>query len=143
MPVLIQFASCLIMVGLCVLVIDNMPAQSGLFFSLDGIPIVDALLWISVPLFFGIIFGQAFRYVQTRRTSASLGSIWCAFRRSNHTMLSILISPIVFFTIFQGSSGDGSLLKTSQTLAFSFQNGFFINHLMATILARGRDEFGS
>ncbi len=132
-----QLLLCSFVVATCVFATDSLPA-AGLFFELEGISLSEAMIWVVLPLFAGIILGQAFRYTYARKTAPSLKSIIKGVRNSKHTILSILISPIVFFLVFQASKTS---LETVQTLAFSFQNGFFINHLMAAILARGEAEF--
>ncbi|WP_420011721.1 hypothetical protein [Tateyamaria sp.] len=58
------------------------------------------MIWIAIPLYVGVILGQAFRYTYARKTAPSLVHIVKGVRNSKHTTLSILISPIVFFIVF-------------------------------------------
>lgn len=135
----IQVAVALFVVLVAMTVIELWPS-SGAFGESISISVVEALYLIGLPLAVGIIMGQCFRYVQRRRTrKVRFSEIIGSLRNSRETYLSLFISPLVFFVVFQTSKASPDAI---QTVAFSFQNGFFINHLMATLLQQGKRDFG-
>lgn len=135
----IQVVVALFAVLIIMFVIELWPS-SGAFGESTSISVVEALYLIGLPLAIGIIMGQCFRYVQRRRTrKVRFSEIVGSLRNSRETYLSLFISPLVFFVVFQTSKASPDAI---QTVAFSFQNGFFINHLMATLLQQGEREFG-
>ncbi|UWQ32466.1 hypothetical protein K3555_18355 [Leisingera sp. M527] len=133
MALLLQFLACVLLVGAMIFSFDYWPSYGAAFDS-SGASIIDGIVWIAIPLFFGIVLGQAFRYVWSRKTSrVPLLHIVKSFRNSRDTYLSIFVSPLVFFAIYQ-TADDG--IETMQTIALSFQNGFFVNHVIATVVGK-------
>ena len=136
MILILQLLACILAVGAIIYSFDYVPTYGAAFDS-SGASILDGIIWIALPLFFGIVLGQAFRHVWSRKTSrVPLGDIMKSFRNSRDTYLSIFVSPLVFFAIFQ-TSGDG--IDAMQTVALSFQNGFFVNHVIAAVIAKNAE----
>lgn len=125
---------CILTLSVTIVVIfafDFLPIPGGFVLG-SSFSLIDALSWAGIPLFFGIVFGQGFRYVMSiREGPIELGSILGSIRNTPATYAAIFFSPIVLFGILATAQGN---LKDLQTIALSFENGFFINHLMAVAL---------
>lgn len=101
-----------------------------------GTGVLQGLIWVGLPMYLGIFFGQCFSVV--RETPAgqpvSLSDILGKVKNSAATYAALFFSPILFFALFLSANASA---ESIQTIAFAFENGFFIQSVMRLFLDRG------
>lgn len=107
-----------------------LPVQVAAFNS-ESVSLLDALLWIGLPMYLGIFCGQCFYAARAITGPTSLWAIVASVTNSGSTYAALFFSPILFFLIY-ASSGTG--VDSVQSVAFAFQNGFFVQSVMKMVL---------
>jgi hypothetical protein len=118
--------------GIWVAVFSLLPINSAKF-DANTNGLLDVLIWIAAPMYLGIFCGQCFFAAREIKGAVTLGAILAAVRNSAAVYAAIFFSPILFFAILTASSAN---IISIQTIAFAFQNGFFIQSAMRLFIDR-------
>lgn len=93
-------------------------------------------LWIAIPLYIGLVLGQAFKAVFRLPDGAvSFAAILQSMRQARSSYAALFISPVAILILLQSGDGD---VADAESIALSFQTGFFVDQLVETV--RGRES---